>query len=270
MDLLIRSLSDPMQCGPKIDVGSASEMARSLSYRGRLYCEAQVLQLLSMIDSSEAPQFNPTPATYTIEAVLFDYGQVLSKGPNPEAWERMRTIVHASPSDFHDAYWKPRHDYDRGTLNGTAYWQEVARNSGQTSLTDTQLHALYAADVALWTDLNEPMVTWAKHLHRRGVRTGILSNIGDRMETGICESFDWIGDFHHCTWSHRLNLAKPEMAIYRHAAEGLQTDPGRILFIDDREENIAAAQTAGMAAIHYTNHHNFIQTMKRMGLETLL
>lgn len=222
-----------------------------------------------MIKASEMPQLN-SPATSNITAVLFDYGQVLSKGPNPEAWDRMRTIVQASPSVFQNAYWKPRHDYDRGTLNGVTYWQEVARSVGRFKLEEDELDALYAADVRLWTDLNEPMVEWAQELHRRGVRTGILSNIGDRMEMGIRNSFDWIDAFHHCTWSHRLNLAKPEIAIYYHAAKGLETDLARILFIDDREENVAGARAAGMAAIHYTDYDTFVLTMKQMGLAALL
>lgn len=222
-----------------------------------------------MIKASEMPQPN-SPATSNITAVLFDYGQVLSKGPNPEAWDRMRTIVQAGPSVFQNAYWKPRHDYDRGTLNGVTYWREVARSVGRFKLEEDELDALYAADVRLWTDLNEPMVKWAQELHRRGVRTGILSNIGDRMEIGIRNSFDWIDAFHHCTWSHRLNLAKPEIAIYYHAAKGLETDPARILFIDDREENVAGARAAGMAAIHYTDYDTFVLTMKQMGLAALL
>ena len=223
-----------------------------------------------MMERNETLPANFSPTTYAIDAVLFDYGQVLSKGPNAEAWEQMRRIVQASASVFHSAYWTPRHDYDRGTLTGTMYWQEVAHAAGRPELAEMELDALYAADVALWTDLNEPMVAWAQKLHRRGYKIGILSNIGDRMETGIRDSFDWIGAFHHCTWSHRLNLAKPEIAIYHHAAEGLQTDPTRILFIDDREENIQGAHAAGMRAIHYTDHGRFLLLMEQMGLTGLL
>ena len=223
-----------------------------------------------MNELSDTPKATSSSATPTIDAVLFDYGQVLSKGPNAAAWERMIKVIPAGSEVFHDAYWRPRHDYDRGTLSGTAYWQEVARSAGRSKLSEEELEALYAADVTLWTDLNEPMVAWSQELHRRGIRTGILSNIGDRMETGIRESFAWIDTFHHCTWSHRLNLAKPEPEIYRHAANGLGTDPQRILFIDDRGENIFAARAAGMIAIHYTDHESFVATMKHMGLNKML
>ena len=185
---------------------------------------------------SKTSLVRPSPTdTPEISAVLFDYGQVLSKGPNATAWGRLCGTIGGSPEAFYDAYWKSRHDYDRGTISGTVYWQRVAEASGHAKIHEEKLEELYEIDVELWADLNEPMVAWARNLQRQGFRTGILSNIGDRMEIGIRRRFDWISDFHHCTWSHRLMLAKPELAIYEHAANALDTPPNNILFIDDRE-----------------------------------
>ncbi len=90
------------------------------------------------------------------------------------------------------------------------------------------------------------------------------------MADGLLARFDWLAAFDHCTWSHSLKLAKPEAAIYHCAAEGLATPPAHILFIDDREENIAAAHSAGMQAIHYTSHAAFEAEMHRRGLAYLL
>ena len=205
-----------------------------------------------------------------IEAVLFDYGQVLSKGPNATAWERMRATAGGSAELFYKGYWEPRHDYDRGTLSGTEYWHRVAKTTGHPGLNESELEALYAADIDLWTDRNEPMIAWAQSLQRRGVKTGILSNIGDRMETGIRAKFDWIGHFSHATWSHRLRLAKPEAAIYQHAAEGLGAVPQRILFVDDREDNIEGARRAGMVGVQYSTFEAFVSEIRRLGLQWLL
>jgi len=220
--------------------------------------------------TSSAPAAE-TP-TQAIQAVLFDYGQVLSQGPNKSAWERFLAILQVSDEVFHPAYWEYRHSYDRGDLDGAAYWQSVAAMTGHPGLTPAQLDQLYAADVDLWTDLNHPMLTWAQQLQDRGIRTGILSNIGDQMEHGIRARFDWIGRFDHCTWSHRLKLAKPEAAIYQHAAQGLGLPPGNILFIDDRAENIAAARGVGMATIMYSHadHGAFKQALIALNQPDLL
>jgi putative hydrolase of the HAD superfamily len=65
-------------------------------------------------------------------------------------------------------------------------------------------------------------------------------------------------------------MAKPDPAIYRCAAEGLETEPAEILFIADREVNIAAARIAGMQAVQYTDHAAFLRTMRDEGFGFLL
>ena len=49
-------------------------------------------------------------------------------------------------------------------------------------------------------------------------------------------------------------MIKPDPAIFRLALERFGIDPARCLFIDDRADNIAAAQTFGI------NGHIFIDT----------
>jgi putative hydrolase of the HAD superfamily len=204
-----------------------------------------------------------------VKAVLFDFGQVLSLPPDPAVWQQILAVSGLNEADLSREYWAHRHEYDRGTFTGIAYWHKVAAGA-QTTFTPTQIHALITADTNLWSRLNLPMVEWAQRLQRAGIRTGILSNIGDAMADGLLSKFDWIGAFDHCTWSHALKLAKPEAAIYHCAAEGLATDPAQILFIDDKQENIDAALAAGMQAIQYRDHASFEQEMHRRGLDSLL
>jgi putative hydrolase of the HAD superfamily len=204
-----------------------------------------------------------------IQAVLFDFGMVLSLPPDPAAWARMRAITGLSESDLYREYWAHRHAYDRGALTGETYWHKAAQGAG-IPLDPAQLADLLVADVDLWTQLNLPMVEWAQRLQRAGIRTGILSNMPDAMEAGIVAKFDWLQDFDHNTWSHALKIAKPEAAIYAHAAEGLKTDPAHILFIDDRQDNVEAAIAAGMQAIQYRDHDSFVREMNQRSLGYLL
>ena len=204
-----------------------------------------------------------------VKAVLFDYGMVLSGPPDPAAWQRIRTITSLDEAPLHREYWAHRHDYDRGTLTGEAFWHKAAAGAGIV-LTPQQVAELIDADTDLWSQLNQPMLDWAQRLQRAGIRTGILSNIGDAMTTGLTRRHAWLKAFDHHTWSYALKLAKPELAIYRAAAEGLATPPANILFIDDRAENIAAAHAAGMQAIQYTDHATFERDMRERGLAALL
>ena len=211
----------------------------------------------------------PETPTHPITTVLFDYGLVLSGPPDPATWARIREITHLDEAPLHAAYWAHRHDYDRGTLTGHAYWNSVATHAG-IRFEAPQIQELIASDTDLWTSFNLPMVEWAARLQRAGIRTGILSNIGDSIAEGIVAKFPWLSGFDHCTWSHALFTAKPEPAIYIKTAEALNTPLVNILFLDDREDNIAAAAALGMQAIQYTTHADFQHEMRQRGFDWLL
>lgn len=220
--------------------------------------------------SENSPQASPS-APDRVHAVLFDYGQVLSSPPDPAAWARMLAISGLDEARLHEAYWHFRHDYDRAALTGRSYWQAVAEHAG-VLFDDAQIAALLAADVDLWTSLNPPMVEWAARLQRAGIPTGILSNIGDSMAEGVVARLPWLAGFDVCIWSHALHMAKPEPAIFLKTAEALKAEPGCILFIDDKAENIAAAATLGFQAILYpvADHSAFEREMRLRGYVSLL
>jgi putative hydrolase of the HAD superfamily len=199
-----------------------------------------------------------------IEAVLFDYGLVLTGPPDPAAWARMLENTGLSDEQFAAAYWAPRHAYDRGTHTGTEYWREVGRLA-RVELDAVQVAGLIAADTALWTQVNQPMVDWALRLQKAGTKTGILSNLGDAMTAGVLGKMTWLAEFDHRVFSHTLKLAKPEVAIYGHAAEGLGVAPEWILFVDDRADNCEGGRAAGMQVIRYGKHDEFVREMDERG-----
>lgn len=217
----------------------------------------------------ETPPPPKLNGTAPVDTVVFDYGMVLSGPPDPAAWARMRALTGLDEARLHTSYWKFRHDYDRGALTGVAYWRAVATDTG-IALTDLPIAELFAADVDAWTVPNPPMIEWAQRLQRGGIRTGILSNIGDAIADGIVARLPWLADFDHCTWSHSLFIAKPEPAIFLKTAEALQTPPANILFVDDKLENVEAAASVGMHAIQYTDHLAFQREMRARGFASLL
>lgn len=48
-----------------------------------------------------------------------------------------------------------------------------------------------------------------------------------------------------------VGLRKPDPAMYQRAIDIVGRPPERILFIDDRAENVAAAKNMGLAAVHF-------------------
>jgi len=193
-----------------------------------------------------------------IRAVLFDYGLVLSGPPDPLAQQRMEAVLRTTHDELRDAYWRHREDYDLGILNGTTFWRTVGAELGHPP-SDDELGKLLRADLDLWTQPNQPMIDWAIALQTASVSTGILSNMGDAMETGITDRFPWISGFQHRVFSHSVGIVKPDERIYRLTIAEVGQPTDTVLFIDDRIENVEAARAIGMIAIQYTSHEDFLR-----------
>jgi HAD superfamily hydrolase (TIGR01549 family) len=59
-----------------------------------------------------------------------------------------------------------------------------------------------------------------------------------------------------------LGWSKDEPATYLATAEKLKRNPQTILFIDDKWENVEAAQRAGMQTIHFTTNSDLIRQIE--------
>jgi len=59
-------------------------------------------------------------------------------------------------------------------------------------------------------------------------------------------------------------MRKPEPAIYQRAIDIVCTSPERILFIDDRPENVAGAKQAGMVAIQFKGEAALREELARL------
>jgi putative hydrolase of the HAD superfamily len=96
------------------------------------------------------------------------------------------------------------------------------------------------------------MLEWAFALQKAGVKTAILSNMGDVNLAYMRKNFDWLSGFAYLTWSCELLTAKPDPAIYRHTLDNLGVAPQEAIFIDDIPANIAAARALGIDGILFT------------------
>jgi len=204
-----------------------------------------------------------------LRAVIFDYGMVLTGQPDKAAHETMVRITGLTVDEFEKFYWADRHAYDEGKLTGVMFWQKLARNAG-LSLTPQQIDELNRQDARMWTTLNPAMLAWQRSLKEAGIRTAILSNMGDSVLESIKREFRWIEDFDVLVWSFQLHMAKPDPAIYRHALKALGTAPEETLFIDDKRVNIDAAHALGMEGIEFTTVAQLHKDLAAAGFDAQL
>jgi putative hydrolase of the HAD superfamily len=80
---------------------------------------------------------------------------------------------------------------------------------------------------------------------------GALNNEARETNEFRFESFGLRNYFAVALSSCYLGLRKPDVAIYKRALDILGRPAERILFIDDREENVAGALAAGMKGIRF-------------------
>jgi putative hydrolase of the HAD superfamily len=201
-----------------------------------------------------------------IDAVIFDYGKVLSNSEDPLALEKLIALTGLDRPSFDSHYWRHRHDYDLGVLNGRTYWAKVASDAG-ISFPDERIDDLIETDVVMWTSLNEEMLAWVVALQEAGIKTAILSNMGPEVLAYMRQEFGWLAHFQHHTWSCELGICKPDPAIYIHTCEKLGVLPQKALFLDDRPENIAAATEVGLNAVLFTSIEQLRLDLKARGLQ---
>lgn len=187
-----------------------------------------------------------------IRGVIFDYGMVLSNAQEPAAHQRLLEITGLPYAAFEEHYWRYRHAYDLGEMTGPEYWRKIKADTGIT-LTPEQIEELVEQDVLMWATLNEEMLAWVAALQDRGMRTAILSNMGEEMMRYVRQEFAWLQHFTHHTFSCELKIAKPDPSIYTYTCKKLGVEPGEALFLDDKPVNIEAARNLGLHAIQFRN-----------------
>ncbi len=205
----------------------------------------------------------------SLRAVIFDYGMVLTGPPAPEAWSAMQRITGLSDEELHSAYWSFRHAYDEGKLSGVQFWRRLAVEAG-LQLTEIEIYALNDWDARMWTVENHAMLAWQQQVKQRGLRTAILSNMGDNVHARMERIFNWLGRFDVLVWSYLLGVAKPDEAIYQHTLKELDVAPEQALFIDDKRVNVEAAQKLGMRAHLFTTADRLRDDLIAQGLNAEL
>ena len=120
----------------------------------------------------------------SLRAVIFDYGMVLTGQPSAEAHDAMLRITGLPHDEFEKIYWADRHAYDEGKLTGLQFWQNIVRDA-KLNLDARAIDELNLWDARMWTTQNPAMLAWQHQLKERGIRTAILSNMGDTVLANI-------------------------------------------------------------------------------------
>ncbi|MFE6738055.1 HAD family hydrolase [Streptomyces tubercidicus] len=206
----------------------------------------------------------------TIKGVLFDFSGTLLRIEPAESWlraaltasgttmddaeivrraaalERAGALPGAtSPAEIPDALadlWKIR---DRDARHHRAVYTGLAR---QVPLPEPELYdALYDRHMtaAAWQPYPDTAEVLAE-LHRRGIRTGLVSNIGwDLRPVLRAHGLDHYLDT--CVLSYEHGIQKPDPQLFAMACQELGLDPSAVLMVGDDRTADGGATALGCA-----------------------
>lgn len=101
---------------------------------------------------------------------------------------------------------------------------------------------------------------------REHVTVALLSNATDQLREHLAHH-DLVETFDVVFCSAELGMAKPDVAIYRHAATVLGAEPAECFFTDDRPANVDGAREAGMHAEVFTSRADLVRHLRALGLD---
>lgn len=201
-----------------------------------------------------------------LRAVIFDYGMVLSGEPKVQDKMEIARRIQLPADKAIELYMKYRKEYDQGLMTGLEYWRQTLIDAGQQP-TEAEVAEANAVDARMWTSVDPQLLDWQRAVKKRGLKTAILSNMGDAVRESIERNFAWIAEFDARVWSYELKIVKPDAAIFRHALAELGIEPGEALFLDDIAENVEAARAVGLRAIQYKNFAGLRAELIAAGLD---
>jgi putative hydrolase of the HAD superfamily len=199
-----------------------------------------------------------------IEAVVFDFGGVLTLQPMDHHVESLRALCGLDRTTFDAQYRRQRSDYDRGTIDSREYWSRVLDSRGKP-VDPRILRSLFEEDTAGWTRINEAVLNWAFALQEAGVRTGILSNMPRDILELIENRFQWFDRFEVKVFSCDVGANKPEAEIYRACLDAFGLEAGKLLFLDDVPENVKGAERAGFKTVLFRNYDDALHQIAEKG-----
>lgn len=155
--------------------------------------------------------------------------------------------------------------YEQGLISSELFINKLL------SFCKPSVHAKQIIDAwnAMLLDIPEKRLKWLLQLAEQQ-SIGILSNTNEIhvqwVNQFLQRKFQTPDLYHYVPntfYSHDLNDRKPNPSIYRKVAQRLSLPLEKILFIDDNLQNVSAALSTGMNALHSPSH---IEIMDQLNL----
>lgn len=209
-----------------------------------------------------SPELALTKETYQsrIKGIIFDLSEVYLRGLlGTEDYLNATYDLNATNADFHC---QEMPLFFHGQITEDEYWRALLQKTKWT-LTIEELKE------AVRNNFREIEGTRQiiENLKQRGYRLGLLS-VHSREWIEYCEAkFDYHCLFDKTMYSYQVGISKPDVQAYQLIAIQLGLEPEQLIFIDDSEKNVIAAQEAGMVGLVFTHASTLTKELIALGIQ---
>ena len=198
-----------------------------------------------------------------IKNVIFDVGQVLVAWEPVEAMRALgmdeETVRAVADATVHTSDWD---EADRGALSDEELLTGFIRKA-----------PAYEAQIRnFWEHVDRAIYPfpyvgeWMRTLKDKGYHLYILSNYGKWTYEHTAEALSFLSDVDGQVFSFEVHQIKPEPEIYRTLLDKFNLVADECVFLDDRRENIEAAETQGIHTVLFTTYQDALEKLKTYGV----
>lgn len=159
------------------------------------------------------------------------------------------------------------------------HWDEVDRGV----ISEAELLELFSKDVPelkneiklFWDNLGDALwqydftKDWLNDLKNRGYQLLFLSNWSHHVKVCAPKQLDFLPLLDGGVFSYKVNLIKPDHAIYKEILKQYNLIPEECVFLDDRLDNCEAARECGMNAVQVVNHEIAVENLEKLLSQTI-
>ena len=199
-----------------------------------------------------------------IRAIISDIGRVIVGVDVSRAMQGLSTSIPLSPKEIWSAIEKdPRFvDLQDGRITARDWHLHIVRRLGGNLTYDQFTQAWNAA---LLPETLQPDSLWAG-LSKK-YRLSLLSNTDPIHVAHMESTFTFFKYFPVRIYSCVVGSSKPNPVIYQDALRATKVKANEAVYIDDLEENVAAAKSLGMIGVHCAVPANLVESLKYAGVE---
>ncbi len=200
------------------------------------------------------------PAT---PAIVFDVGNVLLdwrperiyRDAFPDDAQRAAFVAEVVPQDWH-------HEQDLGRSIADGVAERIALFPEH----ETHIRAYYERWLDTIEGAIEGSVAILEDLRAQGHPVHAITNFSAELWPLTVEAYPFLGDFDVTVVSGEEGVTKPHAEIFRRFLSRAGVAAQDCIFIDDRAENIAAADALGFRTVHFTVPENLRMELVRLGV----